>query len=56
MYLKRDGTKRVLLDKTKINKYIEEKTLQGERVLALAINNDDEFKNLTLLGFIFLKR
>lgn len=55
MYLKRDGTKRVLLDKTKINKYIEEKTLQGERVLALAINNDDEFKNLTLLGFIFLK-
>ena len=55
MYLKSDGTKRVIIDKTKINKYIKEKTLQGERVLALAINNDDEFKNLTLLGFIFLK-
>lgn len=55
MYLKSDGTKRVIIDKTKINKYIREKTLQGERVLALAINNDDEFKNLTLLGFIFLK-
>lgn len=55
MYLKSDGTKRVIIDKTKINKYIREKTLQGERVLALAINNDNEFKNLTLLGFIFLK-
>ena len=54
-YLKSDGTKRVLIDKTKINKYINDKTLEGERVLALAINNDDEFRNLTLLGFIFLK-
>ena len=54
-YLKSDGTKRVLIDKIKISKYIKEKTEQGERVLALAINTDNEFKNLTLLGFVFLK-
>ena len=49
-----DKGRRVLIDKRKIIDYIKSKTLDGERVLALAYTNTD-LNNLTLLGFIFLK-
>ena len=49
-----DKGRRVLIDKRKIIDYIKSKTLEGERVLALAYTNTD-LNNLTLLGFIFMK-
>lgn len=49
-----DKGRRVLIDKKKIMDYIKSKTLEGERVLALAYTNTD-LNNLTLLGFIFMK-
>ena len=54
-YLKNDGTKRVLLEKDKINSYINSKTKNGERVLAIAISDNEKVEALTLVGFIFLK-
>lgn len=54
-YLKNDGTKRVLIEKDKIKTYIDTKTSNGERVLAIAISDNEEIKDLTLVGFIFLK-
>ena len=51
-YLTEYGTERVLLEKEKIKKYIDNKTLSGERVLALAIGNNS---SLTLVGFVCLK-
>ncbi len=53
-YLTDSGLKRVLFHKDRIKKYIESKTELGERILALAISNDDK-DNLTLIGFICLK-
>ena len=54
-YLKNDGTKRVLIEKDKIKTYIDTKTSNGERVLAIAISDNEEIKDLTLVGLIFLK-
>ena len=51
-YLNKEGIKRVLIDKKSINKYIDKKTIEGKRIIALAMSKDD--KNLTLIGFISL--
>lgn len=50
-----NGQKRVLLEKEKYEKYINDRTFEGERVLALAISENKEFERLTLVGFIFIK-
>ncbi len=54
-YLKSDGSSRVLLEKDKIEAYINSKTANGERALAIAISDNNDIKDLTLVGFIFLK-
>ena len=54
-YIGDDNKEHVLLDKNKINNYINNKAKLGFRILCLAINDKDSFDNLTLVGFITLK-
>ena len=54
-YIDSKGIEKILLSKEEIKKYIESKTLVGERVLALAIGTSELLDNLILVGFIFLK-
>lgn len=53
-YHKEDGTVRVLIDKKNIESYINIKTSEGKRALALAYK-DNSSNGYILLGFIFLK-
>lgn len=53
-YYKKDGSIRVLIDKKKIENYVNLKTSEGKRALALAYK-DNSSKGYILLGFIFLK-
>lgn len=46
---------RVLIEKNKILNYINGKTSSGQRVIALAYSNNNNFDKLTLVGFVFLK-
>lgn len=54
-YLTDTGKKRVLINKEKIQKYIESEMLKGKRVLAIAMSNSTNFDSLCLIGFVFLK-
>ena len=54
-YLTDTGKKRVLINKEKIQKYIESEMLKGKRVLAIAMSNSTDFDSLCLIGFVFLK-
>ena len=54
-YLANDGKINYLIDKEKIEKYMKDKMLKGNRILALAISDSEEFNYLTLVGFIILK-
>lgn len=54
-YLTDTGEKRVLINKEKIQKYIEREMLKGKRVLAIAMSNSTSFDSLCLIGFVFLK-
>ena len=54
-YLTDTGKKRVLINKEKIQKYIEREMLKGKRVLAIAMSNSTNFDSLCLIGFVFLK-
>lgn len=54
-YLTDTGEKRVLINKEKIQKYIEREMLKGKRVLAIAMSNSTNFDSLCLIGFVFLK-
>ena len=52
------GEKRGFYDKDKIKKYISDKTKQGIRVIAMAINDSysfQDFKDLVFVGLIFIK-
>jgi len=51
-YLSKNGEKRVLVDKNKIIEKINTKTIIGERVIALALEENNSY---TLVGFIFIK-
>ena len=52
-YLTNDGIERVLIEKEKIKKYIDNKMSSGMRVLSLSYSKDN--KNFVLIGFICLK-
>ena len=52
MYLTNQNAERVLINKEEILQKIEKRTNEGERVIALAYQRDE---NTVLLGFIFLK-
>lgn len=54
-YLTDTGKKRVLINKEKIQKYIESEMLKGKRVLGLAMSDSTDFDSLCLIGFVFLK-
>ena len=54
-YLNDSGIEKVLLDKSNIINYINNITKNGDRVIALAMSNNDELRNLTLIGFLILK-
>ena len=51
-YIKSDGSVRVLISKDKLINYVNSKTNEGSRALALAYKEESSF---ILLGFIFLK-
>ena len=51
-YIKNDGSVRVIISKDKLINYVNSKTNEGSRALALAYKEDNSF---ILLGFIFLK-
>lgn len=53
-YQKNDGSVRVLINKEKITNYVNAKTSEGIRALALAYKEKDSTSYI-LLGFIFLK-
>ena len=53
-YQKNDGSVRVLINKEKITNYVNAKTSEGIRALALAYK-ENNFDTYILLGFIFLK-
>lgn len=53
-YQKNDGSVRVLINKEKITNYVNAKTSEGIRALALAYK-ENNFDAYILLGFIFLK-
>lgn len=53
-YQKSDGSVRVLIDKEKLTNYVNTKTNEGVRALALAYKEDNS-SSYILLGFIFLK-
>lgn len=53
-YQKKDGNVRVLIDKKNIENYINAKTSEGRRVLALAYKEKNS-NSYTLLGFILLQ-
>ena len=54
-YVTSSGEQRVLINKGKLQNYIEKEMKEGKRVLALAMSDSDKFESLTLIGFIFLK-
>lgn len=54
-YITHNGEERILINKKEILEYIENRMSKGERVLAIAVSNYNDFTNLTLIGFIFLK-
>ncbi len=54
-YITNNAEQRVLINKGKIQNYIDNEMNKGKRVLALAMSNTDKFESLTLIGFIFLK-
>ena len=53
-YQKNDGSVRVLINKEKLTNYVNTKTNEGVRALALAYKEDNS-NSYILLGFIFLK-
>ena len=50
-----NSLKRVLIDKDKYDTYISNRTKNGERVLAIAMCENDNLERLILIGFIFIK-
>lgn len=54
-YITSSGEQRVLINKGKLQNYIEKEMKEGKRILALAMSDSDKFESLTLIGFIFLK-
>ena len=54
-YIDENGNIHFLNSKNQILNYINEITSSGKRVLALAISKKEDFKELTLVGFIILE-
>lgn len=57
-YYNEMGEKRGFYDKNKINRYIEEQTKRGIRIIAMAINDSyslDDMRDLTFVGIVFIK-
>ena len=54
-FLNGKNEERVLINKEKLLNYINNKTVNSQRVLALAYSDKSNFNDLVLIGFVFLK-
>ena len=54
-YISENEKEKILINKNAIIKYINNLTLKGNRIIALAMSNNNKLEKLTLIGFLVLK-